>query len=73
MNDGWTDDADECAWYGLVCDTSGSVIAIELSHNNLRGVLEVEFALLSKIGTCVSFNCEIYYVANQECLMSAYQ
>ncbi len=51
MNDGWTEDSDECAWYGLTCDTSGSVSAIDLSGNNLRGVLEVEIALLSKIGT----------------------
>lgn len=60
MNDGWTEDvgdlADECTWYGLVCDTSGSVIALELGNNNLRGVLEAEVALLSKIGKSVSFD-----------------
>ena len=50
MNNGWTEDSEECTWYGLVCDTSGSVIALELNDNNLRGVLEVEFVLLSKIG-----------------------
>lgn len=53
-NNGWTDDSEECTWYGLVCDTSGSVIALELNDNNLRGVLEVEFVLLSKIGKCVA-------------------
>jgi hypothetical protein len=56
MKDGWTEDSgdlgDECTWYGLVCDASGFVIALELSGNNLRGVLEVEFALLSNIGKC---------------------
>ncbi len=66
VNDGWTEDAgdlgDECTWYGIVCDDIGSVMAVELNGNNLRGEVPVELALLSNIGMLagVFIFCDVY-------------
>mmetsp|Transcript_8719 Transcript_8719/g.13447 ORF Transcript_8719/g.13447 Transcript_8719/m.13447 type:complete len:1175 (-) Transcript_8719:1036-4560(-) len=45
---GWMDSTNECKWFGIECDKSGSVASLNLASNNLVGSLEPELLLLSK-------------------------
>lgn len=48
-DDHWGPDSDPCwdGWYGVTCDEHGRVIALELSDNNLTGVLPEDLGKLS--------------------------
>jgi hypothetical protein len=39
----------ECSWFGVECDTFGTVIGLELGFNQLNGLLPRELALLQKV------------------------
>ena len=46
-SDGWLDSSDECTWFGVSCDSSGSVAEIDLSDNGLNGNLPRELELFA--------------------------
>jgi len=48
-NDGWTTDTDICNWYGVSCDSNGSVTALDLSENNLEGSVPTTVFRLSAL------------------------
>jgi len=56
-NDGWGENNDICAWYGLSCANT-HVTGLYLSNNQLRGSLPPELASLS--------NVRYLYLANNE-------
>lgn len=43
---GWVTDMEECGWYGITCNSNHSVIAIDLSGNNITGTFPLEVTLL---------------------------
>lgn len=46
---GWLSRLNICEWYGVQCHRSGRVSAIELSHNQLRGIIPRELWALSEL------------------------
>ena len=58
VGDGWMtkdtgDLSEECTWHGVVCDdVSGGAVgnSIDMSGNNLRGIIPIEVSLLVNIG-----------------------
>jgi hypothetical protein len=40
-NDGWLGEKDECDWYGITCNDSSLVTAIDLPNNKLTGSIEL--------------------------------
>ena len=50
-NDNWLTDAPIGAWHGVVADTSGRVISLDLRENGLRGSLAAELGSLSKLNS----------------------
>ncbi|ETV76037.1 hypothetical protein, variant [Aphanomyces astaci] len=36
-------------WYGVLCNTRGEILALKLSHNNLRGFVPTNFARLTAL------------------------
>ena len=61
VKDGWMtkdtgDLSEECTWHGIVCDdVSGAVTSINMSENNLRGIIPIEVSLLENIGELTSY------------------
>lgn len=48
----WLSEADECLWYttaetGMLCDSDGNLLEINLRNNNLQGSLPMELLLLA--------------------------
>ena len=50
-NDNWLSDAPIGAWHGVVADTSGRVISLDLRENGLRGSIAAELGSLSKLNS----------------------
>ena len=50
-NDNWLTDAPIGAWHGVVADTSGRVISLDLRANGLRGSIAAELGSLSKLNS----------------------
>ena len=50
-NHNWLTDAPIGAWHGVVADTSGRVISLDLRENGLRGSLAAELGSLSKLNS----------------------
>lgn len=49
-NENWMNkDADICHWHGISCDESGSVAAINLEANNLRGTFPIDVYSLASL------------------------
>ncbi len=48
-NGGWLSDQPLSAWYGITVNQYGRVVGLELSDNNLNGVLPETLALLTKL------------------------
>lgn len=46
---GWLASLMECTWYGVKCDTSHRLIALDLSANGLAGLLAPDLCLLEKM------------------------
>lgn len=38
-NDGWNEASSVCDWFGIACDSKGAIAQINLSQNNLSGML----------------------------------
>ena len=50
-NDNWLTEAPLGAWHGVVADTSGRVISLDLRENGLRGSIAAELGSLSKLNS----------------------
>lgn len=48
-NDGWTENDEYCAWYGLECDSNKEVIGIDLDENNLIGSIPKDIFSLTNL------------------------
>lgn len=47
-DNGWMESRNQCEWYGITCDESGTIVNLMLSNNNLMGELHSELPLISK-------------------------
>jgi hypothetical protein len=45
----WMTSASECLWFGVLCDKDKGIVALELSNNNLNGVLGTELRLMQSL------------------------
>mmetsp|Transcript_19697 Transcript_19697/g.29226 ORF Transcript_19697/g.29226 Transcript_19697/m.29226 type:complete len:327 (-) Transcript_19697:87-1067(-) len=45
----WLSDKSECQWFGVECDTFGTVTGLDLGFNDLFGLLPRELSLLTKV------------------------
>lgn len=52
--DGWMVEEDECTWFGVVCQTVGTVTDFQLAANNLDGTIPEDFALFQSLRTLVA-------------------
>ena len=50
-NNGWAADTNCCAWSGIQCNAAGSVSALDLTSNNLIGVLPPAFDQLPNLSS----------------------
>ncbi|MEM9546578.1 MAG: M12 family metallo-peptidase [Bacteroidota bacterium] len=53
-NTGWVDGilngaCDYCNWYGVTCDYQGNIVKIDLSNNNLNGMLPQDLVALNNL------------------------
>eukprot|EP00980_Cylindrotheca_fusiformis_P026266 scaffold15643_cov104-Cylindrotheca_fusiformis.AAC.2 len=48
---GWGDSVDHCNWFGVSCDTTRRVVAIQLSDNRLEGYIPAELSLIEYLET----------------------
>jgi hypothetical protein len=44
----WMTDQDACEWKGIICDSQGNIIEIDLSNNGLSGELPIIWGLLEQ-------------------------
>jgi hypothetical protein len=47
--DQWLSPKSECTWFGVECDSWGTVVALDLGFNDLNGLLPRELAVLQKL------------------------
>lgn len=45
----WMSEKHECTWYGVVCNSWGTIIELDLGFNDLNGILPRELALLQTL------------------------
>jgi hypothetical protein len=45
----WMKPDSECVWFGVTCDNEKRVVAVELSNNNLHGVLGTQLGLIRSL------------------------
>jgi len=60
----WLSFTDKCTWYGVICDTAGNIIAINLNDNNLIGYVAPEIQLLAPTLRRLNLNDNCYLIAD---------
>jgi len=45
----WMNTTDECSWYGVTCGSTGEVIELDLSNNNIRGAIPQEISAMTDL------------------------
>jgi hypothetical protein len=49
ITSGWLSSENECTWFGIACNTNGTMVTISLSNNSLVGELAPATALLTSL------------------------
>jgi len=45
----WMNTTDECSWYGVTCGSTGEIIELDLSHNNLEQAIPQEISTMTDL------------------------
>jgi Leucine-rich repeat (LRR) protein len=49
VRNGWVASTSHCNWYGVSCDSSGRVTAVQLSDNNMEGAIPTALSLIQNL------------------------